>query len=256
MISIVALDLDDTLVRSDQTVSPRTLELLRRWQELGNRVVIATGRAPHKTREIPQELHQLPWVCYNGGVVLVDGEPVYSCTLAPDHTRDLLAHFQHEIKLSWVALAGNDRLFVSHPPHSPWATHVPDMRDAAHEPAMKIYVPLDEYRRHYPTDEHLPKGCKVLPSVKYNFAQIMPAEVSKAAGLRVLAQDWGVGLDAFMAFGDDTNDMEMVAEAGIGVAMDNAIPELKAVADRVTLSNDEDGVALVLEEFMPAFVVR
>ncbi|MEX1018123.1 MAG: Cof-type HAD-IIB family hydrolase [Litorilinea sp.] len=252
MISILALDLDDTLVRSDQTVSPRTLDLLQRWEAMGNRIVIATGRSPRKAREIPAALHHLPWVCYNGGVVLVDGETVYSRTLTTTTAHQLLDYYQNELKLSWVGLAGNDRLFVNRARHSNDPTYVPDMLTVAHEPAMKIYVPLDEFQRHHPTDTGLPAGCRLLPSEKYNFAQIMPDDVSKAAGLRVLAAQWGVSMDEFMAFGDDTNDIEMVREAGIGVAMDNAIPELKAVADRVTLSHDEEGVALVLEEFVPA----
>lgn len=257
MISTLALDLDDTLIRSDQTVSPRTLALLQQWQAAGNRIVIATGRSPRKARDIPAALHHLPWVCYNGGIVLENGltnsATLAARTLPTTITHDLLNHFQNELKLSWVGLAGNDKLYINRDKHkNPDVTYTANMLDVAGEPAMKIYLPLDEYRRHYPTDEHLPAGCRVLPSTKYNFAQIMPEDVSKAAGLRVLAERWQTTLDHFIAFGDDTNDIEMVQEAGIGVAMHNAIPELKAVADRITLTNDEDGVALVVEELMPA----
>lgn len=256
MISILALDLDDTLVRSDQTVSARTLDLLDQWQTAGNRIVIATGRSPIKTREIPGALHHLPWVCYNGGIVLHGEETLYSSTLSTTITHQLLDQFQNQLQLSWVGLAGDDKLYVNREPKGNAAVRVPDILAVANEPAMKIYVPLDEYRRHYATDEWLPDDCRLLPSTKYNFAQVMPKGVSKAAGLQVLAEQWGVGMDQFMAFGDDTNDIEMVRDCGIGVAMSNAIPELKAVADRITLSNDEDGVALVVEEMIPALLDR
>ncbi|MDE0463623.1 MAG: HAD hydrolase family protein, partial [Caldilineaceae bacterium] len=67
---------------------------------------------------------------------------------------------------------------------------------------------------------------------------------------RWLLERWGVGMEAVISFGDDVNDVEMVAEAGLGVAMSNAVPEVKAAADRMTVSNKEDGVAVVLEEFL------
>jgi Cof subfamily protein (haloacid dehalogenase superfamily) len=254
MISILALDLDETLVRSDQTVSPRTLDALARWEQAGNHIAIATGRSPRKTREIPSALHHVPWVCYNGGVVLIDGEAVYEETLPRSIVRDLLAHYQNDLRLSWVGLAGGDKLYVNHEPRGGDATYVADLLDVAEEPAMKIYLPLDEFRQHYPDDVALPKGCRLLPSTKYNFAQVMPAGVSKAAGLRILLEQWDADMVQVMAFGDDTNDMEMVREAGIGVAMFNAIPELKAVADRITLSNDEDGVAVMVEELVPTLL--
>ena len=78
----------------------------------------------------------------------------------------------------------------------------------------------------------------------------MPSGASKAAALGWLLDRWGLSQEDVVAFGDDVNDVEMVAEAGLGVAMANAVPEVKAAADRITVSNEEDGVAVVLEEFL------
>jgi hydroxymethylpyrimidine pyrophosphatase-like HAD family hydrolase len=70
--------------------------------------------------------------------------------------------------------------------------------------------------------------------------------------LQVVLEGMGYGLENAMAFGDDVNDVGMVARSGIGVAVANAVPEVHAVADRITRSNDEDGVAMVIEELLAA----
>ena len=70
MIDIIALDMDDTLLRSDGSISEQTLALLGRWREAGNHVVIATGRPPRAVGDaLPPLLHDVPWICYNGAEI-------------------------------------------------------------------------------------------------------------------------------------------------------------------------------------------
>ncbi len=259
-IAALALDLDDTLVRSDQTISPRTLERLQAWADLGRHIVIATGRSPRATAEIPPMLHAFPWVCYNGGIVFDrrNGGPerkvLFRAEIPADDVATFLAEYTVRQPGSWVGLESNDRAFfvrgdLQTTPREDTVV-VDDIRTVAHRAAAKIYLPLDRYRRVLDDMPPLPSHMRLLASEKYNLAQIMPAGVSKAAGLAVVAQHYGLDLQEFMAFGDDTNDLEMIQEAGVGVAMDNAIPQLKAVANRITLSNNDDGVAVVVEELL------
>ena len=77
----------------------------------------------------------------------------------------------------------------------------------------------------------------------------MPAGVNKAAGLKQLLAHFGDDFSNLMAFGDEENDLEMIQAAGIGVAMENAIPQVKAVAQAVTKNNDADGVAYYLRQY-------
>ena len=81
-----------------------------------------------------------------------------------------------------------------------------------------------------------------------NNLEFNSAEAHKGNALRRFAEHLGLTLENCAAFGDGLNDLSMVQAAGLGVAMANAVPEVKAAAARVTLSNDEDGVAAVLEE--------
>ena len=83
-----------------------------------------------------------------------------------------------------------------------------------------------------------------------NNIEVNAPEANKGSALMVLCEQLGIDRMESMAFGDGTNDITMIREAGIGVAMANAASEVLAVADRVTASNDEDGVALVIEELL------
>ena len=88
-------------------------------------------------------------------------------------------------------------------------------------------------------------SCSLINNIEVN-----APEANKGSALMVLCEQLGIDRMESMAFGDGTNDITMIREAGIGVAMANAASEVLAVADRVTASNDEDGVALVIEELL------
>ncbi|RIK38376.1 MAG: hypothetical protein DCC57_20950 [Chloroflexi bacterium] len=96
----------------------------------------------------------------------------------------------------------------------------------------------------------MPAGARALLSDKYSLVQILAASADKAEALRFVVERWQLDMSQVAAFGDDVNDVEMVRNAGLGVAVENAIPAVKAVANRVTRSNDEDGVALILAELL------
>src|SRR5688500_4266904 len=94
-IRVAAIDLDDTLLRTDGTLSPRNWAALRHWQEDGRRIVIATGRPGRSVnRSLPEVLHGLPLVCYNGAEVYVDGHKVYENLIAPEDTRQIVTQVQ------------------------------------------------------------------------------------------------------------------------------------------------------------------
>jgi 5-amino-6-(5-phospho-D-ribitylamino)uracil phosphatase len=249
-LAVVAVDLDETLVRSDKSVSPYTLETLRSWRASGKEVIIATGRPPRQTRAIPDELHAYPWICYNGSIVYQDGQEIFRASIAAEMARQIVELYCGETGRCWIGLEINDRFFINKQVSNPDAVYTQDLLSVCDTPVEKIYMALDDYTALAAEMPALPDAVRVICSTKYNVAQLMPAHVSKATGIAHLAQFWGYSLDHVIAFGDDTNDIEMIRDSRIGVAMDNAIPELKELADRITLSNDEDGVAVVLQEFL------
>ena len=103
--------------------------------------------------------------------------------------------------------------------------------------------------------EHFPEiaesyGCNTFQYRGENRHTFLSKEAGKFSGIKKLAEYLGIPLSQVAAFGDDRNDMEMVQKCGLGVAMANAIPELLAVADQKTCSNDEDGVARFIADYI------
>jgi len=250
MISVVAVDLDETLLRSDGSVSPRTLAALAAWEAAGQRLVIATGRPPRSAVQIPNELLHLPCVCYNGASIYQNGQSSYTQTIPAVDTWQIVDSLLSARPDSRVGIEIDNILYVNRPTDRPGTQFTPDLLGMAARPAAKIIIALNEYLQAVPSANGLPASARVLLSEKYAVAQIMPSQSSKAIALAHLMDEWGVPMGEVAAFGDDVNDVEMIAEAGLGVAMDNAVAEVKAVADRITTSNDADGVALVVEELL------
>ncbi len=250
MISVVAVDLDETIVRSDGTISERTLEALLGWEAAGNRVVIATGRPPRMTRKISQRLHHLPLISYNGSIIHHGEAVLYENFIGHDDTYAIVEAILAVAPDCRLGVESGDVLYINQPFDRPGAQHVADLLSVARRPAAKVILSMEQYQTVAELLPELPKSARVLLSEKYNLAQIMPHASSKETALRHLMETWGLSMANVAAFGDDTNDVEMVLAAGLGVAMDNAVPEVKAVADRITASNDEDGVALVIEEML------
>ena len=86
-----------------------------------------------------------------------------------------------------------------------------------------------------------------------NFLEFIPNKSSKGTGLKSLCIRLGYPVESSIAFGDAENDLHMLETAGLGVAMENGFDVVKAAADVVTKTNDEDGVALVIEKFLKYF---
>ncbi|MEZ4657591.1 MAG: HAD family hydrolase [Caldilineaceae bacterium] len=246
---LAAVDLDETIVRSDRTISPRTLDLFHKWRETRGPVVIATGRPPRWTRRIPDDLHEFPWICYNGAVAYENGQEIYRHDIALETVRDLVALFQQEAPGGRLGLEIDDILYINQDLGRPDAQVVDDLLSVADRPAAKILVALEDFQRI--SGEHVERFQEVQPLVseKVSLVQIMALGASKGRALSALVARWRLSMANVVAFGDDVNDVEMVRDSGFGVAMSNAVP-VKAVANRITGSNDEDGVATVLAELL------
>lgn len=250
MYSVLAVDLDDTLLDDEKTVSPRTLAALQAWEQSGRRVVIATGRPPRITRLIPDALHHYPWVCYNGVWVEQQRKILLQQTIPVGDAQQIVGRIQQELPGCRLGVEIEDRLYINRQLDRPGAHFVEDVLAHTDRPPAKILTALAEFEGALGLLDELPASTRALVSPKYDLIQVMPAAASKASALSWLLARWGVGWDQVIAFGDDVNDVEMVAEAGLGVAMDNAVEEVKAVANRITGCNNTHGVASVVEELL------
>lgn len=248
---VAALDMDDTLLNSSGEVSPRTRAVLRRWRAAGHHAIIATGRPPRSIAEaLPEELHDIPWIAYNGAVIHWHGQQVYENLISVDETQAILTMVQARLPTCALGVEIDNQLFLNQKINRTSPYQIADLMEIATQPSAKILFFHEDFDALHGMLDELPPGARALLSAKYKLVQILAASADKAEALRVLVAELGHDLADVVAFGDDVNDVDMVRHSGLGVAVNNAVGEVKAVADRITYSNDEDGVAIVLEELL------
>jgi Cof subfamily protein (haloacid dehalogenase superfamily) len=259
---VVATDLDGTVVRSDGTISTRTKNALTAVADAGAMVVIVTGRPPRWLRGIADATgHHGLAICANGAIVwdLHEEQVVSSNPLDVTTVRDVVASLRAEIPELGFAVESVDSGFGHEPSYRPrWAT---DEQTVVAELEALLSLPVAKLlARHegLTADELLARARSVVTdelaslthSSRDGLLEISAAGVTKASTLRVLCAERGHGPEDVVAFGDMPNDLPMLAWAGHSVAVGNAHPEVLQAVDEVTASNDDDGVAVVLERWL------
>jgi Cof subfamily protein (haloacid dehalogenase superfamily) len=260
---VVATDLDGTIVRSDGSISSRTRASLAAAERSGAMVVIVTGRPPRWLDGIAEETgHHGLAICANGALVwdLHTEQLVTSYPLAVDVVRDIAEALRADLPDLGFAVETVTAGFAHEPTYNPrWTldpqTVVAELETLLSEPVAKLLA------RHegLTADELLQRARSVIGSdiaslthsSREGLLEISAAGVTKASTLTTVCADHGYDAVDVVAFGDMPNDLPMLAWAGHGVAVANAHPTVLAAVDEVTASNDDDGVAEVLERWFP-----
>lgn len=249
---ILALDLDDTLLRTDKTIGERTRQALRRWLAAGHEVIVATGRPPRWVHSVlPPELHSAPRVVYNGAQVIVGDTVVYRNEIAPADVRTVVEWTLGCCPDWHVGLEIEDELYLNRPSPKGGTYTVADLLSLCERPAAKIIFLFGEQREDLaPLLGALPATTRALITPKFSMVQLCGSTTSKADAIAHLLAQRGLSFASVAAIGDDVNDVEMLRCAGIGIAVDNALDEVKTAADWVTAAADDDGVAAAIERLL------
>lgn len=253
MYQLAAFDLDGTLLRSDSTISDRTLRALRACHAAGMKFVIATGRSPRTAALVlPEGFPHAGLVCYNGAQIWNGGGRIAQNALDPDTAKEIVSVVRALCPQVRLYCGIDDILFTEHERDPALFTLVDDLHSVIDRPVAK--VAFDRVHTIDPDllQAHLPSACRFIITCGNRLGEIMSPSATKAWGIRKLIEHWGLEMSHVIAFGDETNDAEMIAECGLGVAMENAHPEILGIADQVTASNDDDGVAIMLETLLTA----
>ncbi|WP_406104782.1 Cof-type HAD-IIB family hydrolase [Streptomyces sp. NBC_01003] len=256
---LIATDLDGTLLRGDDTVSERTRDALAAAAAAGARHLVVTGRPAPRVRPLLGELGGTGLAVCAQGAQLYDAATdrvVWSLTLDRDLAEQALGKIEAEVGQVDAAVDqdGTDGLTLIEPgyvmPHPTLpAVRIERREELWAEPISKVLL-----RHPRLSDDELATAARAvvgdLATVTMSgpgTVELQPCGVTKATGLALAAERLGLTPERTIAFGDMPNDLPMFAWAGHGVAMANAHAELRAAADEVTLSNEEDGVGVVLE---------
>lgn len=255
---LVATDLDGTLLRSDESLSPRTRAALEKAVAGGAVHVIVTGRSVQTAGPVFDELR------YDGLAVCAQGAQLYSAgahellaahTVDAEAARSVLARLAASIGRVHVAVARAGIAGGFHGPAAmPWPWDLVPLHrvtdgDLWCEPVMKAFLSHDRL-----SVDELATAVRAAGNGRFeavnaggDLVELIPAGVTKATGLAEVAARLGRHPEETIAFGDMPSDVPMLVWAGYGVAMANGHPEAIAAADEVAPANDEDGVAVVLE---------
>jgi Cof subfamily protein (haloacid dehalogenase superfamily) len=254
---LVAIDLDGTLLHSDGSVSTRTRDALASVRARDITIVFVTARHPGSTAEVAREagIGGLA-ICSNGGTVydLDRKRVVRERTLESEVAAKLVRALRERAPGIRFAVESGAELSLE-PGFNAWDWEPPpDMRIAdalelVGEPVTRLIVRHDTYELEVLdalVREVAGESASVLRPGEWT-VELSAVGVNKAAALAELCDELGVEPRDVIAFGDFLNDLPMLAWAGHSVAVANAHPDVIAEADEVTASNDEDGVAVVLE---------
>jgi Cof subfamily protein (haloacid dehalogenase superfamily) len=266
-VRLVATDLDGTLLRPDGTVSQRTVDAVRAAQQAGLHVIPITGRPPRVTWEIAKRAGLGPFgVCCNGAVVVdVHTTQVLELeTVAAEVAARMVSLLRQRVP--GVKFAVEEMEAFTHEagfmdPDWYWdevTKQVDDILQAVSPLCIKVIVRrpgwpagalLAELRREVAEKGHV-------TSSGLDWVEIGAPGISKAYALERVCARMGIGVGEVMAIGDNHNDLTVLAWAGRAAAPANAIPEVLAVVDQVVASNEDDGVAQLLEGLTAEAVAR
>lgn len=267
--SVVALDLDGTLLTDDLRVTERSRATIRRVQEQGVTVLLASARPPRSMRRYHAELAlDTPVIAYNGALVwdFARGGPLFHEPVLPDAARALVAFLRRQDPTLNVSLECHDRWYIDElteelrrhieqyevdPPHGVGCLE--QVLAAEAEAISKVLfrgTPQSGASLLAALPPDLAERLHITTSGDW-FCEVMAAGATKAAAIAWTARHLGVE-GPVLAIGDSPNDIPMLKAATLGVAMENAAPVVKAAADALTASNNEDGVALAIERHVLA----
>ena len=270
-IKALALDLDGTLLGPGSALTERTIRAVKACIRRGLQVIIATGRAIQSAEPIRAALGaEGPMIYFNGAVIadmpsggilsttLLNKDAVAFCV---DLAREKGAYFQvffpgenddSHITLMAERERAEREMYLS---HTSIRSEIGDLKKALARPGLKgcikcMFVAEPEVQAVLRPilDERLGKIAYITQTLR-NFLEIMDVKVSKGQGLKLAMERRSLKREEVIAFGDDENDLPMLAAAGFSAAPSNAKDSVKAAADLVIGSNAGDGVAAFLEEF-------
>ncbi|MCM8709880.1 sugar-phosphatase [Clostridium sp. SYSU_GA19001] len=265
MYKLIALDMDGTLLKDDRTISKETFKAIQRAKAKGVKVVLSTGRPMIGIKNYLKQLDLVNEddyaVAYNGALVQ-NTKTGRIVAQNPMTLEDLNYLYDLSKKLEVNIHFLTDSSCVT-PKWSKYSQVECDINNIPME--IVDFTKIDEntsiVKIMFIDEPHiLDRVINQLPEEVYNkfsvlrsapyFLEFLNKKVNKGYGIELLAKTLGIKREEIICVGDAGNDIAMIQFAGLGVAMGNAFPEVKDIADYVTLSNEEHGVAHVINKFV------
>lgn len=263
---ILVLDIDGTLTNSQKIITEETKRGIMNIQERGHKVILASGRPTPGMKKYADELELEKYggylLSFNGGKIIDcrTGDIIFQKVI-PKHVVPLLYKYAVEKDCGLVTYFGDSIILGTRRDeyvelesriNGMEIKEVENFVDYVDFEVNKLLMTAPKEKAEIYVKELQERFGDILSIYRSEpfFIEIMPMNVDKAASLDRMLESVGLKQEDVICCGDGYNDMTMIKYAGVGVAMENAQPAVKEVADYVTASNDEDGIVQVIEEFI------
>ena len=266
MIKLCTIDLDGTLFDKNKNISKENKNAIKLAKKNGCKVVIASGRPINGIIPVLKELDLISAddyvICYNGAKVFntLTQEIVYSATISGQTVKEIY-HEARKLGLFYHAFRKNEELITfEHNPYTDVEARINHIEDHLFD--FEKINDNDEFLKCMivDSDEKITQAMKDINPKYYEeysvvrsskiFLEFLNKKTNKGLALIELAKYLNIDMSQTMAIGDAGNDLDMIVNAAIGVAMENAFPEVKKVANFITTSNEESGVAFAINKFV------
>ena len=263
---LIAMDLDGTLNNDQKIITEKTKTALMAAQERGIRLALASARPSpglFKERDILRlQDHQGILMSYNGGRIVdaATGKVLFETSMDLDQTKQVLRRLE-ELPVTpilddgvqfYVADKNGYKVDYECKNNQMTCTEVGNLADFLTFAPIKILMsvqPEELPQVQQQIAAFLPEDLTVVQTAAF-YLEVIPKIINKGQGIRDICTVLGIAPAQVISFGDAANDIPMLREAGMGVAMGNAADAVKAAADMVTLSNNDDGIAAALEKLL------
>lgn len=263
MIRLIATDMDDTLLDASSSLTERTRCALQKAMDAGCMISLSSGRMTESMLPFAEKIGvNAPMILYNGALIYDHrtGETLFSNPIPAD------------IALGVAKMIESMGIYLQIYPGEGYycnrrCAHTDRYEASIRVPCTELGVPVSQWMTggmikmlaiatpeeidaaQKKLREAFPSGVNFMKS-KAHYLEIVGEGIDKGRAIHVLADKLGLSTEEIAAFGDGQNDATMIAAAGMGVAMENAVPECKAAAKIIAPRSDEDGVAQVIEQFL------
>lgn len=265
---IIALDIDGTLTNDDKIITQKTKDALIKIQEMGKKVVIATGRHPKGVIQYAEELKLKKYggylLCFNGGMIVKVTEDGFETVYSKEFPNEYIPIVCEVVKNSNItvntfkkdSIVANQKV-NKYTNVEPGILKLPfkqvkDFVRYVDFPVNKLLLAgepeeIDKYEQ--TIKFYLDGKADVYKSAPF-FLEVVPLGVNKGASLAYLLDEMNLKRENLIACGDSYNDITMLGYAGLGVAMENAEEDVKKIANYIAPSNNDDGICEVIDKFM------
>jgi Cof subfamily protein (haloacid dehalogenase superfamily) len=253
---ILSFDLDGTLLTNDKQISQRTLETLLRCKEDGKVIVFNSGRPTQFIYSVlPEIFHEDIVISSNGAMVYKNKKLIHENLIDKNTVWDIIQMVETVFTDMFFIVEQENTSLTKCKDREYNESMFCQYREFTHEnivdsPKILLKTSGLDYFDLNILNMLIPESCRLIFTDNMEFAQVVHTETNKLYGVKKILEIENIDLKELVAFGDDLNDTEILSWAGYGVAMGNAVDEIKSVSDYIADTNEMDGVAKFIEEYV------